>query len=168
MIQVTPQMRILVAVEPADFRKGIDGKTKKWVSKYGSVSFDTAGRGFAWSGMNEAGLVMSTMSLYETELPPADQRPVLDSGNWIQYLLDTCATVEEVLAAWADFNGYGEGPLSEQHDAAAPVLLEERAEPAGQIAADERFIRCKLSDGPGRSRKQRPVSLALMRAHEHP
>lgn len=25
MIQVTPQMRVLVAVEPADFRKGIDG-----------------------------------------------------------------------------------------------------------------------------------------------
>lgn len=25
MIQVTPQMRILVALEPADFRKGIDG-----------------------------------------------------------------------------------------------------------------------------------------------
>ncbi len=25
MLQVTPQMRILVAVEPADFRKGIDG-----------------------------------------------------------------------------------------------------------------------------------------------
>lgn len=28
MIQLTPQMRILVAVEPADFRKGIDGLTK--------------------------------------------------------------------------------------------------------------------------------------------
>jgi transposase len=25
LIQITPQMRILVAVEPADFRKGIDG-----------------------------------------------------------------------------------------------------------------------------------------------
>ncbi len=25
MLQVTPQMRVLVAVEPADFRKGIDG-----------------------------------------------------------------------------------------------------------------------------------------------
>ena len=25
MIQIAPQMRILVAVEPADFRKGIDG-----------------------------------------------------------------------------------------------------------------------------------------------
>lgn len=25
MLQITPQMRVLVAVEPADFRKGIDG-----------------------------------------------------------------------------------------------------------------------------------------------
>ena len=25
MIQITPQMRVLVAVEPADFRRGIDG-----------------------------------------------------------------------------------------------------------------------------------------------
>lgn len=25
MIQITPQMRIMLAVEPADFRKGIDG-----------------------------------------------------------------------------------------------------------------------------------------------
>ena len=25
MIQITPHMRVLVAVEPADFRKGIDG-----------------------------------------------------------------------------------------------------------------------------------------------
>ena len=28
MIQLTPQMRILVAVEPVDFRKGIDGLTR--------------------------------------------------------------------------------------------------------------------------------------------
>ena len=25
MIQITPQMRIFLAIEPADFRKGIDG-----------------------------------------------------------------------------------------------------------------------------------------------
>jgi len=25
VIQITPQMRVVVAVEPADFRKGIDG-----------------------------------------------------------------------------------------------------------------------------------------------
>jgi transposase len=29
MIQITPQMRILVAVEPADFRKGIDGLSQQ-------------------------------------------------------------------------------------------------------------------------------------------
>ena len=29
MIQITPQMRILVAVEAADFRKGIDGLARK-------------------------------------------------------------------------------------------------------------------------------------------
>jgi transposase len=28
MIQIAPQMRILVAIEPADFRKGIDGLAK--------------------------------------------------------------------------------------------------------------------------------------------
>jgi transposase len=28
MIQLTPQMRVLVAIEPADFRKGIDGLTR--------------------------------------------------------------------------------------------------------------------------------------------
>ncbi len=29
MIQVTPQMRVLVAVEPADFRRGIDGLARQ-------------------------------------------------------------------------------------------------------------------------------------------
>jgi hypothetical protein len=28
MIQVTAQMRVLVAIEPADFRRGIDGLAK--------------------------------------------------------------------------------------------------------------------------------------------
>ncbi len=29
MIQITPQMRVLVAVEPADFRRGIDGLARQ-------------------------------------------------------------------------------------------------------------------------------------------
>ncbi len=32
MIQITPQMRVVVAVEPADFRKGIDGLARLCVS----------------------------------------------------------------------------------------------------------------------------------------
>ena len=29
MIQITPQMRVLVAIEPADFRRGIDGLARQ-------------------------------------------------------------------------------------------------------------------------------------------
>ena len=78
---------------------GTTGVNAEWDSKYSSVTFNFVGYQIAWAGMNEAGLVMSTMSLDQTELPRPDPRPVLDSGNWIQYLLDTCATVDEVLAA---------------------------------------------------------------------
>ena len=43
-------------------------------------------------------MAISTMSLDETGQPSADERPPLDSGEWVQYILDTCATVEEVIA----------------------------------------------------------------------
>ena len=36
MIQVTPQMRILLAVEPVNFRKGIDGLAMVCTSVIGS------------------------------------------------------------------------------------------------------------------------------------
>lgn len=73
-----------------------------WTSRYASVSFNLVGYEYAWGGMNEAGLSISTMSLDETVQPPPDDRPVLDNGEWVQYLLDTCATVEEVIATDAE------------------------------------------------------------------
>ena len=39
MIQVTPQMRILLALEPADFRKGIDGLARAARDELGSDPF---------------------------------------------------------------------------------------------------------------------------------
>ena len=49
--------------------------------------------------MNER-LVLSTMALGATEPPQPDQRPSLDWGKlWMQYILDTCATIEDVIAA---------------------------------------------------------------------
>lgn len=39
MIQITPQMRVLVAVEPADFRRGIDGLARMCREILGSDPF---------------------------------------------------------------------------------------------------------------------------------
>jgi choloylglycine hydrolase len=70
----------------------------KWVSKYGSVTFNQYGWESPSGGMNEAGLVIELMWLDETQYPKADQRPVLGVLEWIQYNLDSHATVKEVLA----------------------------------------------------------------------
>lgn len=70
-----------------------------WTSKYGSVTIHTAPYQYAWAGMNEAGLVISTMQLDDTQVPPPDNRPSLMSAAWVQYVLDTCTTVEDIIAA---------------------------------------------------------------------
>jgi len=78
-----------------NIRRSSNGETEKWISKYGSVTFNTAGRGFVWSGMNEVGLVVSSMELKASEYSKPDERPSFDSRSWIQYVLDTCGSVQE-------------------------------------------------------------------------
>ncbi|MFH1313373.1 MAG: linear amide C-N hydrolase [Candidatus Eisenbacteria bacterium] len=80
-----------------NIRQSTTGETAKWVSEYGSVTFNLAGRGFAWGGMNEAGLVVSSMELRASEYPEPDERAPFDSGSWIQYVLDTCGSVREAI-----------------------------------------------------------------------
>ncbi len=70
-----------------------------WVSRYGSVTFNQYGRDFPSGGMNEAGLVIELMMLDGSRYPAPDQRPAVDILQWIQYNLDSHATVAEVLAA---------------------------------------------------------------------
>ena len=77
---------------------GTTGRRARWTTRYASISFNLVGYQYAWGGMNERGLSLTTMSLNETRQPRADARPPLDSGEWVQYILDTCATVEEVIA----------------------------------------------------------------------
>lgn len=79
------------------FRENTTGETAKWVSKYGSVTFNLVGREFAWGGMNEVGLVMSTMELMASKLPKSDQRIPFDSSALVQYVLDNCGTVEDAI-----------------------------------------------------------------------
>jgi hypothetical protein len=81
------------------FQPSTSGQTVKWVSKYGSVTFNLAGREWAFGGMNEAGLVVGTMELLRSAFPEPDERPSLPIGPWAQYVLDTCRTIQEAIQA---------------------------------------------------------------------
>ena len=85
-------------VRKSGWEAGTSGDIAKWVSRYGSVTFNVAGYQLPWAGMNEKGLVMSTLALVETQNPAPDPRPPLQSVFWMQYILDTCATVDELIA----------------------------------------------------------------------
>jgi len=73
-------------------------KPAEWNSKYGSVTFNQFGREFPMGGMNEAGLVVELMWLDETVFPsPDDRASVGGILQWIQYQLDNCETIQEVI-----------------------------------------------------------------------
>lgn len=69
----------------------------KWISQYGSVTFNQYGRENPSGGMNEKGLVIELMWLDDTQYPKADERPTVGTLEWIQYQLDNSATVQEVI-----------------------------------------------------------------------
>jgi penicillin V acylase-like amidase (Ntn superfamily) len=69
----------------------------RWLSKYGSVTFNQYGKDNPSGGMNEAGLVIELMWLDDTQYPKPDARPALDVLEWIQYNLDISANVAEVI-----------------------------------------------------------------------
>ena len=72
--------------------------TVSWVSKYGSITFNQYGKEFPTGGMNERGLVVEMMWLEGSKYPEPDSRAELGVLQWIQYQLDNCSTIEEVIA----------------------------------------------------------------------
>lgn len=70
----------------------------RWTSKYGSLTFNQYGREFPMGGMNEVGLVVEVMWLTDTRFPATDSRAGLRELQWVQYQLDNCRSVEEVIA----------------------------------------------------------------------
>ena len=72
--------------------------TISWVSKYGSITFNQYGKEFPTGGMNERGLVVEMMWLDGSKYPEPDSRAELGVLQWIQYQLDNCSTIEEVIA----------------------------------------------------------------------
>ena len=69
-----------------------------WTSKYGSITFNQYGRDIAASGMNEEGLVVSSLWLSETQYSAVDSRASLSVDQYVQYLLDNFRTVDEIIA----------------------------------------------------------------------
>jgi choloylglycine hydrolase len=86
-------------IAKSGFMPGTTGQVARWTSKYASVTLTVVGHQLAWAGMNERGLVMSTMALGETQNPGPDERAPLHSPHWMQYMLDNCSSVEELVAA---------------------------------------------------------------------
>lgn len=76
-----------------------DGTTIQWVSRYGSITFNQYGKEFPTGGMNEQGLVVELMWLDGTKYPVADNRPAVDVLQWIQYQLDNCGNIDDVIAS---------------------------------------------------------------------
>ena len=73
-----------------------------WTSKYGSATFNQHGREFPLGGMNEAGLIVETMVLEDTEYPSPDSRPEVQTLQWVQYQLDNFSTIEEVISGQSE------------------------------------------------------------------
>ena len=69
----------------------------KWVSKYGSITFNQVGKDLPYGGINEAGLVVEHMSLDKTVYSTASDRGDIEPCQWIQFQLDNYETVEEVI-----------------------------------------------------------------------
>jgi len=76
-----------------------DERPARWTSTYGSVTFNQYGRELPLGGINEAGLVVEVLWLAKSVYPTPDERPAVGCLQWVQYMLDTCATAAEVVAA---------------------------------------------------------------------
>ncbi|MBN1243581.1 MAG: hypothetical protein JXA15_12840 [Spirochaetales bacterium] len=95
-----------------------DPSTLSWISRYGSVTFSTFGRDMPDGGMNEAGLYIWEMS-DNVAYPKNAALPKLVQMNWMQYVLDNCADLDDALATldeveiggwgWHYFVGDGRG-----------------------------------------------------------
>jgi choloylglycine hydrolase len=69
----------------------------KWVSKYGSLTFNQVGREFPYGGMNENGLMIEILWLDTTQFPAAGAKPSTNESQWIQYQLDTSGSTAELI-----------------------------------------------------------------------
>lgn len=81
----------------------VDENPLKWTSKYGSL-VTTVWDCAAADGLNEAGLNVNLLYLAEATYGERDMAlPGISIAVWVQYFLDTCATVAEAVKAAETF-----------------------------------------------------------------
>ena len=69
-----------------------------WESHYMSVTLSHKGIEFPTEGMNEMGLSTDIMNLDESKYPtPNNPKPAVVTNQWMQYILDTSANVDEAI-----------------------------------------------------------------------
>ncbi len=70
-----------------------------WVSKFGSITFNVEGKDFIDGGYNEKGLYIQEMTLVDGQMSEksVDGTPCIHMEMWMQYVLDNCTTVQEVI-----------------------------------------------------------------------
>lgn len=69
----------------------------RWVSNFGSVTFSQCSKEIPSGGINEKGLVVTQLTLPETIYPSKGDKFAIQEMQCIQYLLDTCSTVDEAI-----------------------------------------------------------------------
>ena len=98
-------------VNPRGLRKtGFLPRGPAWTSSYGSVTFNQFGRDFPMGGMNEKGWSSSSPGSMSRNIRP-DGRSELGVLEWVQYQLDTAATVGDVIKSDAQVRIAGIPPL---------------------------------------------------------
>lgn len=71
----------------------------EWTAAYGSITFCLSGKEMPACGINETGFVAEQATLPVAEYPALAGKPSASILEATQFLLDTCSSVEQALAA---------------------------------------------------------------------
>lgn len=69
----------------------------EWQSKYASLTFNQYGSSMPNGGINEKGLAIEVLWLGNTKYSAPENKSVLNELQWVQYMLDNCSTVDEMI-----------------------------------------------------------------------
>jgi penicillin V acylase-like amidase (Ntn superfamily)/uncharacterized protein (DUF2141 family) len=83
-----------------------NGEQARWVSKYGSVTFNQNGKEMPYGGMNEKGLVVEMLWLDLTRYNINEAKQYVNELEWIQYQLDNYESVQQVIDHLNDLKIY--------------------------------------------------------------